>query len=117
MLKIAGFNAEAEEAIGDVHIQVGAVVVNAGDVGAGGGDDAGNFRELAGLIGKGDGDVGGTALHFKTTFDDAGEDGDVDVAAGDDAADVFAVDIGDFAGEDGGDGNGTGAFGDEFLLL
>ncbi len=117
MLKVAGFNAEAKEAIGDVHIKVCAVVIYAGDVGAGSGDDAGNFRELAGLIGKGDGDVGGTALHFKAAFDDAGEDGDIYIAAGDDAADVFAVDIGDFAGEDGGNGNGAGAFGDKFLLL
>ena len=86
------------------------------DVAAAAGDDLGHLLELAGLVLQCDGQVGFAAAHDQTAGDDAVEDVHVDVAAGDDADDLFALD-GQLVEEGGCHGHCTGPLGDELLVL
>ena len=56
------------------------------------GDDVGHLLQLAGLVFQRDGQVGFAAAHDEAAGDDAVEDVHVDVAAGDEADDLLALD-------------------------
>ena len=89
---VAGLKGQLEEAAGDGHIGVGAVVEDRHHVAAAAGDDVGHLLQLAGLILQRDGQVGLAAAHDEAAGDDAVEDVHVDVAAGDEADDLLALD-------------------------
>ena len=89
---VAGLKGQLEEAAGDGHIGVGAVVEDGHHVAAAAGDDVGHLLQLAGLILQRDGQVGLAAAHDEAAGDDAVEDVHVDVAAGDEADDLLALD-------------------------
>ena len=79
---VAGLQCQLEEATGDGHVGVGAVMQDGDDVAAAAGDDLGHLFELAGLVLQRDGQIGLATAHDQTTGDDAVEDVDVNVAAG-----------------------------------
>ena len=61
MLKILGFQGQAQIAAVDVGALVGVLVVDAGDVAALCGDDPGNGQQLAGLVHQLDGQLAAPA--------------------------------------------------------
>ena len=61
-------------------------------IAAAAGDDVGHLLQLAGLVFQRDGQVGLAAAHDEAAGDDAVEDVHVDVAAGDEADDLLALD-------------------------
>ena len=61
-------------------------------IAAAAGNDGGHPLQLAGLVLQRDGQVGLAAAHHQTTGDDAVEDVHIDVAAGDQADHLFALD-------------------------
>ena len=89
---IAGLKRQFEEAAGDGHVGVGTVVEDGHHVAAAAGDDLSDLLQLAGFVLECDGQVCLAAAHDQTAGDDAVEDVHIDVAAGDKADDLFALD-------------------------
>ena len=113
---VAGFKAELEEAAGHGHVGVGQVVLHADHVGPHAGDDLAHAGQLAGLILQGNHQIGLAAAHDHAAGDHAGKDVYIDIAAGDQADGLFALD-GQLAEQRGGNRRGTGTFGHQLLVF
>ena len=79
----------------------------------------GELGEGAGLVEQVDAQEDHAAVLDEAALDDAGEEGDVDVAAADEDAgfDAGALGEGGFALQEGGEGGGAGAFGEGLFAL
>ena len=113
---VAGFKAELEEAAGHGHVGVGQVVLHADYVGPHAGDDLAHAGQLAGLILQGNHQIGLAAAHDHAAGNHAGKDVYIDIAAGDQADGLFALD-GQLAEQRGGNRRGTGTFGHQLLVF
>ena len=81
MLEILGFQNKSEVAPVDVRALVCAFVMNGNNISAQTGYYAGNALKLTGLVDKFKIKGAGASGHEQTSFDDAGENGNVDIAA------------------------------------
>ena len=68
---ISGFQTDFQEAAGDGHICVTAVVVNADNISAAGGDDLADLLKLSGLILQCNHQISVSSAHDQTSGDDA----------------------------------------------
>ena len=114
--KVARLHRHAQIAAVDIRTFVGMLMVDSGDIAAAGSNDAGDTEQLSGLVHKLDRELAAATGHKETAGDDAGEDGDVDIAAGENAGDFFSA-HGDFPEHDGGGSDGAGTFGNELMLF
>ena len=116
LLLVTGLHPDFQEAAGDRHIRIGAVVMHGDDIGTALRHDLAHLLELARLILERDHQVRVAAAHDEAAGDDAGQDVHVDVAAADQADDLLALDR-ELPEHRGSDRNGTGTLGDQLLVL
>ena len=113
---IAGLQPQLEEAAGDGHVGITAVVVDADHIGAAGRDNVADQAQLARLVLQGDHQVGLAATHDHTAGDNAGQDVHINVAAGDQADGLFACQR-QLVEQCGRHRRGTGPLGHQLLVL
>ena len=87
---VAGFQPQLQEAAGDRHIRVAAVVVNADNVGAAPRNNIADHTQLPGLVLQGNHQVCLAPAHHQPARDHAGENVHINVAAGNQADGLFA---------------------------
>ena len=81
VLKVLGFKQQPEVASVDVGALIGTLVVNGNNIAAEIRDNIGNALQLAGLVDQLQNERTGASGHEQTSLDDAGENGNVDIAA------------------------------------
>jgi hypothetical protein len=116
MFEVTGFYADSDVTACDRHIGVGAFVTNGGDVRTALRNRIAEADELTGLIIERNEKSSHSAGGNETSGDNAGEDVYVDITAGNEAGNLFALD-GKLAEHSSGNGNSTRALGNEFLLF
>ena len=117
VLEVLGLHVDAQGASDDVAARVRVLVVDADDVRPASCDDLGDGDELPGFIQKLDVEGAHPARHQKASLDDAAQDGDVDVAARNEAAHFLARKVGELARHHGGKRCRARTLRDHLLLL
>ena len=116
MVVIPGFQRQPQIAAVDGFGFTVALVVDGNHIAAALGDNPGDLHQLTGLVRQFDEQAGGAAGLHQTPVDDPGQAGHVDVAAGDQADYLLALQR-ELVEHGGGHGNRTGTLGDHLLLL
>lgn len=112
MIEVAGFEGAEDADLGDVGGAEVAIVVDLFDAGASGGEDSSEAGEGAGAVGDLGADAAEAAVGGQASFDDARQQGDVDIAAGEQEDDFLAGKVEGTSLHGGGKGDGGGAFDD-----
>lgn len=97
---------------GDVGAGEEAIVGDFFDAAAGCGDEGGKPGQAAGAVADGGREADQSAIDDQGTFNEAAEDGEVDVAAGEDESDFLSCQVRQLPTEDGGERSSTGSFDD-----
>ena len=87
----AGFHSDVDRGVAEIHAVINAIVRGFDDIGAVFGEDSGEPVQCAGIVGQMNAQTDQASVFDQAAFDDAREQGHVDVAAADQDGDFLAV--------------------------